>query len=40
MAMKLDDDIALAHRLADAAGAAIRPYFRSVTAERKGMQRR
>lgn len=36
MAMKLDDDIALAHRLADAAGAAIRPYFRSVTAERKG----
>lgn len=34
--MKLDDDIALAHRLADAAGAAIRPYFRSVTAERKG----
>jgi histidinol phosphatase-like enzyme (inositol monophosphatase family) len=34
--MKLDDDIALAQRLADAAGAAIRPYFRSVTAERKG----
>ena len=28
-AMKLDDDIALALRLADAAGAAIRPYFRS-----------
>ncbi len=27
--MKLDDDIALAHRLADAAGAAIRPHFRS-----------
>lgn len=27
--MKLDDDIALALRLADAAGAAIRPYFRS-----------
>lgn len=26
--MKLDDDIALALRLADAAGAAIRPYFR------------
>ena len=24
-----EDDIALAHRLADAAGAAIRPYFRS-----------
>jgi histidinol phosphatase-like enzyme (inositol monophosphatase family) len=34
--MKLDDDIALALRLADAAGAAIRPYFRSVVAERKG----
>jgi histidinol phosphatase-like enzyme (inositol monophosphatase family) len=34
--MKLDDDIALAQRLADAAGAAIRPYFRSVAAERKG----
>lgn len=34
--MKLDDDIALAHRLAEAAGAAIRPYFRSVAAERKG----
>lgn len=34
--MKLDDDIALALRLADAAGAAIRPYFRSVSAERKG----
>ncbi|BEU99306.1 inositol monophosphatase family protein [Novosphingobium olei] len=35
-AMNLDDDIALALRLADAAGDAIRPYFRSVTAERKG----
>lgn len=34
--MKLDDDIALALRLADAAGEAIRPYFRTVTAERKG----
>ena len=34
--MKLDDDIALALRLADAAGAAIRPYFRAVEAERKG----
>lgn len=34
--MKLDDDIALAHRLADAAGAAIRPHFRSgVASERK-----
>lgn len=34
--MKLDDDIALALRLADAAGAAIRPYFRSdMPAERK-----
>jgi histidinol phosphatase-like enzyme (inositol monophosphatase family) len=34
--MKLDDDIALAHRLADAAGEAIRPYFRSgVATERK-----
>ena len=28
--MRLDDDIALALKLADAAGAAIRPYFRSV----------
>ncbi|MDE2595791.1 MAG: inositol monophosphatase family protein [Sphingomonadales bacterium] len=28
--MKLDDDIALALRLADAAGAAIRPHFRTV----------
>lgn len=27
--MILDDDLALAHRLADAAGAAIRPYFRA-----------
>ena len=27
--MTLDDDIALAHALADAAGAAIRPYFRA-----------
>ncbi|MET0268857.1 MAG: histidinol-phosphatase [Sphingomonas sp.] len=27
--MTLDDDIALAHRLADAAGAAIRPFFRA-----------
>jgi len=36
-AMNLDDDIALALRLADAAGAAIRPYFRSgLSAERKG----
>ncbi|MCW1383074.1 inositol monophosphatase family protein [Novosphingobium sp. KCTC 2891] len=34
--MKLDDDIALALRLADAAGDAIRPYFRSAVAERKG----
>lgn len=34
--MKLDDDIALALRLADAAGAAIRPYFRSdMPSERK-----
>ena len=34
--MKLDAEIALAHRLADAARAAIRPYFRgSVTIERK-----
>ena len=33
--MNLDNDIALALRLADAAGAAIRPYFRSVAAERK-----
>jgi histidinol phosphatase-like enzyme (inositol monophosphatase family) len=27
--MSLDDDIALAHALADASGAAIRPYFRA-----------
>lgn len=34
--MKLDDDIALAVRLAEAAGAAIRPYFRAdAGAERK-----
>lgn len=35
--MNLDADIALAHRLADAAGDAIRPHFRSLEAtERKG----
>ena len=35
--MKLDADIALAHRLAEAAGEAIRPHFRSLDAtERKG----
>lgn len=34
--MNLDNDIALARRLADAAGAAIRPHFRHVEAERKG----
>ncbi len=35
--MKLDTDIALALRLADAAGAAIRPYFRSgLASEDKG----
>ena len=33
--MNLDADIALAHRLADAARAAILPHFRSVAAERK-----
>ena len=34
--MRLDADIALAHRLADAARAAIRPHFRAgLTAERK-----
>jgi inositol-phosphate phosphatase/L-galactose 1-phosphate phosphatase/histidinol-phosphatase len=34
--MKLDDEIALALRLAEAAGAAIRPHFRSgLTSERK-----
>lgn len=30
------NEVALAHRLADAAGAAIRPHFRNVAAERKG----
>ena len=30
--MTCDDDIALAHRLADAAGAAIRPHFRALAA--------
>ena len=35
-AMNLDADLALAHRLADAAGEAIRPYFRAgLVAERK-----
>ena len=34
--MKLDNDIALAMRLADAAAEAIRPHFRTVAAERKG----
>ena len=34
--MKLEHDIALAMRLADAAAAAIKPYFRTVMAERKG----
>jgi len=35
--MKLDADIALAERLADAAGAAIRPFFRTpIEASRKG----
>ena len=35
--MNLENDIALAHRLADAAAAAIRPHFRSgLAAERKG----
>jgi histidinol phosphatase-like enzyme (inositol monophosphatase family) len=34
--MKLDTDIALAHRLADAAASAVRPYFRTdAGAERK-----
>ena len=34
--MTLDDEIALAHRLADAAGAAIRPHYRSgLESERK-----
>ncbi len=34
--MNLDAELALAHRLADAAGAEIRPHFRAVEAERKG----
>ena len=35
--MSMTDDIALAHRLADAAGAAIRPYFRGeIGLETKG----
>ena len=34
--LNLDADIALALRLADAAGEAIRPHFRSAVAERKG----
>jgi histidinol phosphatase-like enzyme (inositol monophosphatase family) len=35
--MKLENDIALAHSLADAAAVAIRPYFRSgLAADRKG----
>jgi histidinol phosphatase-like enzyme (inositol monophosphatase family) len=34
--MKLDAEIALARRLADAAGAAIRPFFRATGFERKG----
>ena len=35
--MSMTDDIALAHRLADAAGAAIRPYFRGeIGLEAKG----
>ncbi len=35
--MKLDAEIALAHRLADAAGEAIRPWFRTaIDVERKG----
>ncbi len=36
--MKLDAEIALAHRLADAAGAAIRPWFRATGFERKDDQ--
>ncbi len=37
MIMSLDDDLALALRLADAAGAAIRPHFRAgLSSERKG----
>ena len=35
--MNLDADIALAHRLADAAGAVIRPHFRTdLDTQRKG----
>jgi inositol-phosphate phosphatase / L-galactose 1-phosphate phosphatase / histidinol-phosphatase len=34
--MKLDDELAVAHRLADAAREAIRPHFRSVSPEFKG----
>lgn len=34
--MNLDTEIALAHRLADAAGEAIRPWFRAAAFERKG----
>ena len=34
--MKLDAEIALAHRLAEAAGTAIRPHFRAAAFERKG----
>jgi len=34
--MQLDTEIALAMRLADAAGAAIRPHFRAAAFERKG----
>ncbi|WP_228242656.1 histidinol-phosphatase [Porphyrobacter sp. GA68] len=33
--MKLDAELAVAHRLADAARAAIRPHFRAADAERK-----
>jgi histidinol phosphatase-like enzyme (inositol monophosphatase family) len=33
--MQLQHELALAHRLAEAAGAAIRPHFRDVEAERK-----
>lgn len=33
--MKLQAELAVAHRLADAAGAAIRPHFRAAAAERK-----
>lgn len=34
--MKLDDELAVAHRLADVAREAIRPHFRAVTHELKG----